>query len=221
MRPYVLKIAQIHVLTSSNKKRTQSSLSQDSVCITLTTEAVGSSFNTPYILLCPSFRHCKLYFLLRSVCFTLCRFTQACSTRSSGPVSPTAYPWMRNCCLSWWRRRATPRTWWASGTSACTRRSVCPLAGALTRTLVKPVTDHSGIKIWTSHVDILINSCPTAGSRLPDRQRGLLHSCPLFTHLSSQPDPLCTGSAGRRGRRFSVQGSLFNGDARPEGHRHY
>lgn len=175
-------------------------------------------------MLCAIFSTRRIYFPTICVCFVLLRSTQACSTRSSGPVSRTACLWMRNCCLSWWRTRATPRTWWASGTWACTRRTACPHAEALTHTLVYFNKSKAfDVQFLTLHIYIWMNSCllATVCSRLPDGQRGLLHSHPLYSHPSSEPDSLCVGPAGRRGCCHGIQRSLFHWAAQPEGHQHH
>lgn len=141
-----------------------------------------------------------------------CRFTQACSTRSSGPVSRTACRWTRSCCPSWWRRRGTPRTWWASGTWACTRRSACPPAAASTPTSV------GKCYILCFTVERFPNN--SYSIRLPDRQRGLLHSHPLLPHLCSEPEPLRSGPEGWRRSCHGIRWRLFHWAAEPESHRH-
>lgn len=108
--------------------------------------------------------------------FSLFRSTRACSTRSYGPVSPTVCLWMKNCSLSWWRRRVMPLIWWENGTWACTKKTACLHGGVLTHTLVKKKWIEKGLVIqfltlhtWTgnwTNLHFLL--------RLPDRQWGLL-----------------------------------------------
>lgn len=189
------------------------------VCNTVATEAVASSFY-PVLHLAFCLVNTRLIYLLGVfVCFVV-RSTQACSMRSSGPASRTVCLWMKNCCLSWWRRRAMPHTWWASGTWACTRRTACPHGGDLTHTLVyfakREIFD---VPMLYSRIHFL--TLLTVCSRLPDRQRGLLLSYPLRSHPASEPDSLCVGPAGRRGCCHGIQRSLFHWAAQPEGYQHH
>lgn len=113
----------------------------------------------------PFLLNCR--FLLNCLCLSLnFRSTPVCNTRSSGPASLTAFLWMRNFCLSSWRRRGMPHTWSASGTWACTRTTACPHAVALTRTLVcimwkKHFTEHILHECYsvTAHVFLCVKSC--------------------------------------------------------------
>lgn len=140
--------------------------------------------------------------------FVFFRSTQACSTRSYGPVSPTVCLWTKNCCLSWWRRQAMPLIWWENGIWACTKRTACLHDGVLTHTLVNinPEKDWScSFLRWTGNWTSL--HCLL---RLFDRQRELLYSHPLSTHLCSKSDSLCPGPAGGRNRCHKLHRKLFH-----------
>lgn len=57
--------------------------------------------------------------------------------------------------------------------------------------------------------------------RLPDGQRGLLYSHPLFSHFCSEPDSLCAGPAGRRSCCHKLQRHLFHWAVQPASHQHH
>lgn len=56
--------------------------------------------------------------------------------------------------------------------------------------------------------------------RLPDRQRGLLHSHPLSSHFCPQPNSLCAGPAGSRGRCQELQRNVFHRAVQPASRQH-
>lgn len=57
--------------------------------------------------------------------------------------------------------------------------------------------------------------------RLPDRQRGLLHSHPLSSHFCSQPNSLCAGPAGSRGCCQELQRNVFHRAVQPASRQHH
>lgn len=145
----------------------------------------------------------RAFILWAVCCVVLCcvRFTRVSSIRSSGRVSRTVFLWTRDSCH---RSCGTPvitHTWWANGTWACSRETVCPHAEAFRRFLVGPLISNSSESLTLSNCCCLVKfvffEIRLLICRLPDGFRRLLHPSQMLFHLSSEHHPLRSGPAGR------------------------